>query len=83
MRKTSEGNLPQVMHPVSDQADSKANSPNLNPKPVALNTTGCVFWRAGGKFKRLLQLFSISFRFPKRKNTHQDTVFLPFPGSVV
>lgn len=38
MRKNSEGNLPKVMHLVSDQADSKANSPNLNPKPVALNT---------------------------------------------
>ena len=62
--------MPRVMHPVSDKADSKANPPNLNPRPVALNTTWCVFWRVGGKLERLLQLFLISFKFPKRRITH-------------
>lgn len=57
--------MPQVRHPGSDKADPKASSPTLKPpepSPVCLGR-----WKVNS---RLWQLFSVSFKSPKRKIAH-------------
>lgn len=59
----SEGNLPQVMHLVSDKADTNANSPTPSPQHRTLS------WCFGG-WGVNSRGYCNKFKFPKRRITH-------------